>query len=140
MSETAIKIEGLREFQRNLRKLDNDLPKTLRIAMNQAADLVVQDAKPRVPKKTGKAQASIKVASTRTAVRVKAGGRRAPYYPWLDWGGAVGRKKSVRRPFIKDEGRYLYRSYFDLKASGEFQLALEKALLDVAAQAGVVID
>jgi hypothetical protein len=133
-----ILIDGLAQFQRNLRAMDSDLPKALRIAMNQAADVVVSDAKPRVPKKTGKAAASIKAASTRTAVRIKAGGRRAPYYPWLDFGGAVGRKRSIRRPFLKD-GRYLYEAYFSKKASGEFEAVLTKALLDVATQAGVVV-
>lgn len=134
-----IKVEGLREFVRNLQKLDSDLPKALRVAFNQAADVVVQDARPGVPRKTGKAAASIKARSTRTAVRVVAGGNRAPYYPWLDFGGRVGKKRSVKRPFLKD-GRFIYESYFKLKASGEFERVLTKALLDVAAQAGVVID
>lgn len=135
----AIRVDGLAQFQRNLRRMDADLPKALRVALNQAADVVVSDAKPHVPKKTGKAAGSMKVASTRTAVRVKAGGRRAPYYPWLDFGGAVGKNKSIRRPFLKD-GRYIYESYFKKTKSGEFQAVLTKALLDVAAEAGVVVD
>lgn len=139
MPADPIRIEGLREFTRNLRQLDSDLPKALRVAFNQAADVVVQDAKPRVPRKTGKAQASIKARSTRAAVRVVAGGRTAPWYPWLDFGGRVGKNRSIKRPFLKD-GRYLYESYFGLKKSGEFERVLTKALLDVAAQAGVVID
>lgn len=135
----AIRVDGLAEFQRSLRKLDSDLPKVLRIALNEAADLVVGEARSRVPRRSGRAQASIKAASTRTAVRVRAGGNRAPYYPWLDFGGRVGPRKSVRRPFLKD-GRYIYDGYFKLKASGEFEQVLTKALLGVAAQAGVVVD
>lgn len=131
-----IRVEGLREFSRNLKKLDADLPKALRIALNEAADVVVKGARPKVPRKSGRAAASIKARSTRTAVRVVGGGNRVPYYPWLDFGGRVGRNKSVRRPFLK-EGRYIYASYF--ANTDEFTKVLESALLDVARQAGVEV-
>lgn len=134
-----IKIDGLAAFSRNLKKLDNELPKALRIAMNGAANLVVNDARPRVPRRTGRAQSTIKARSTRTAVRVAMGGTKAPYMPWLDFGGRVGRGRSVVRPFIKD-GRYVYRSYFKLRDSGDIQTEITRALLGVAAQAGVVVD
>ena len=139
MSETAIRIEGLAEFVRNLRKLDRELPKALRIAMNQAAQLVVDDASPHVPTRSGRAVRSIKTVSTPTSVRVKAGGARAPYFPWLDYGGRVGRRKATRRAFLK-EGRYLYPAYFRKRDSGQIQAILNRALLDVAAQAGVAVD
>lgn len=131
-----IRVEGLREFSRNLKKLDADLPKALRIALNEAADVVVKGARPKVPRKSGRAAASVKARSTRTAVRVVGGGNRVPYYPWLDFGGRVGRNKSVRRPFLK-EGRYIYASYF--ANTDEFTKVLEAALLDVARQAGVEV-
>jgi len=135
----AIKVDGLAQFSRNLKKLDADLPKALRIALNEAADVVLGDAKSRVPRRTGRAQASIKAQSTRTAVRVKAGGARVPYFAWLDFGGRVGRKRSVKRAFLK-EGRYLYAAYFDKRDSGELQTVLTKALLDVVRQAGLEVD
>lgn len=136
--EQAIRIDGLAQFSRNLRKLDSDLPKALRVALNEAADLVVVGAKAKVPKRSGKAAGSIKAASTRTAVRVKAGGTRVPYYQWLDWGGRVGRKKATKRPFIK-EGRYLYPTYFELRDSGQIQQVLERSLLDVARSTGLEV-
>lgn len=135
----AIRIDGLAQFSRSLKKLDSDLPKSLRLALNEAAQLVIDDARPKVPRLTGRARASIKVASTRTAVRVRAGGPRAPYFAWLDWGGRVGRKRSIHRPFIKDEGRYLYKSYFGLKKSGDFERVLSRALVGVAKQAGLEV-
>ncbi len=135
----AIKIDGLSEFVRNLRKLDADLPKAMRVALNQAAEVVAGAARTGVPRRSGRAQGSIRVASTRTAVRVRAGGSRAPYYPWLDFGGRVGRKRSVKRPFLK-EGRYLYDAYFAKRESGEFQDALSAALLDVASHAGIAVE
>lgn len=131
-----IRIDGLREFNRTLRRIDGDLPKGLRIAGNRAAEVVVEDAKPRVPTGPGRgghAKSSIKAASTRTAARVRAGGKRFPYYPWLDFGGAVGRNDSVKRPFLK-EGRYIYASYGDNRGRVEDILRVE--LADIARSSG----
>lgn len=132
-----IRIDGLAQFSRDLKKLDADLPKALRVALNEAADVIVDYARPRVPKRSGRAQASVKARSTRTAVRVVGGGSRAPYFPWLDFGGRVGRRRAVKRAFLKD-GRYIYEGYFRKQA--EFEAVLTKALLDVAAQAGIEVD
>lgn len=136
MATQPIRVEGLKEFGRDLKKLDSDLPKALRLALNEAADVVVSDAKPRVPRRTGRAAGSMRVASTRTKVRVREGGNRAPYMPWLDFGGRVGIRRSVRRAFLKD-GRYLYDSYF--RNRDDMATVMEKALLNVARQAGVEV-
>lgn len=134
-----IKVDGLAQFSRNLKKLDSDLPKAVRLALNQSARLVVVGAQGRVPSDSGRARRSIRAASTRTEVRVRAGGARAPYYPWLDFGGRVGPRRSVSRPFLKD-GRYLYFTYFKVKASGEFGDVLTKSLLGVVEGAGIEVD
>lgn len=132
-----IRVEGLAEFNRQLRKLDNDLPKALRLAHNEAAQLVVDYAKPRVPSKTGRAAGTVKAKSTRTESRVSGGSKRVPWYAWLDFGGRVGPKRSVKRPFIK-QGRYLYPA---LSANrDEFAALLEQSLTDVARQAGIEVD
>lgn len=136
MNRVRLEVEGLREFQRGLRKLDADLPKAMRIALNDAADIIVDEAKPRVPKRGGRARASVKARSTRTQSRVVGGGNRAPYYPWLDFGGRVGRNKSVRRPFLQD-GRYIYNAYF--RNRDRYAEVLEEALVDVARQAGIEV-
>src|SRR5262245_7361093 len=130
----AIKVTGLAEFSRNLKKLDSDLPKALRVALNEAADVITDYARPRIPKRTGRAARSLKSRSTRTEVRVSAGGNRAPYYPWLDFGGRVGRARSVSRPFLKD-GRYIYAGYFARKH--QFAEVLEEALLKTVRAAGI---
>jgi hypothetical protein len=132
-----IKIEGLAEFNRNLKKLDSDLPKVLRLAHNEAAQLIVDYAKPRVPRRTGRAAGTIKARSTRTESRVSGGSKRVPYYGWLDFGGRVGRKRSIQRPFIK-QGRYLYPA---LSANyDKFAQLLTDALVDVARQAGIEVE
>lgn len=103
----TIEIEGLRQLRAQLKQADAALPKQMRVALNAASELVVSYARPRVPQRSGRARASLKVRSSQTQARVAAGGTRAPYYPWLDFGGAVGPEKSVKRPFYT-EGRYVY--------------------------------
>lgn len=132
-----IKITGLAEFNRNLRKLDADLPKVLRMAHNEAAQLIVNWAQPRVPRKTGRAAGTLKARSTRTESRVQGGSKRVPWYAFLDFGGRVGPKRSVKRPFIK-EGRYIYPA---LSANyDEFAELLTEKLIEVAKQAGVEVE
>lgn len=134
MAVELIRVTGLKEFNRSLRALDRDLPRGLRLAGNRAAEIVVREAKPRVPRLTGRAAGSLKAASTRTAARVQGGGKRVAYYGWLDFGGRVGRNNSVRRPFLK-EGRYIWRAFADRRA--DVQDELRDALVDVARSAGL---
>jgi phage gpG-like protein len=100
-------IRGLAEFKAALRQIDNDLGGELRKGLNEVAQVVVDAARQDVPRRSGRAQASMKAGSTQNAAQIKVGGTAAPYYPWLDFGGAVGRNKSVTRPFIQ-KGRYVY--------------------------------
>lgn len=131
-----IKITGLAEFRRELRRMDRALPKTLRLALNQASDLVIDTALPRVPRVTGRAAASLKARSTQTSARVAGGSARAPYYPWLDFGGRVGRKRSVHRAFYK-HGRYLYKAYDEKR--DEIAEILQRAIVDLATEAGLAV-
>ena len=131
----AVKIEGLREFQRGLKDMDRDLPKALRLAFNSAADVIVSDARPRVPSRTGRARASVVARSTQTKARVEGGGRKAPYYPWLDFGGRL--PSGPRRPFIGRTGRYIYHAFF--RRRDEFTADLSDRLVDVARSAGIEV-
>lgn len=130
----AIRIEGLKEFRAGLKSMDKDLPKGIRIALNAVVDIVVDDARPRIPRVSGKAANSLKSQSTQSAARIKAGGSKAPYFPWLDFGGKTGRNRSVDRPFYK-KGRYVWLSFADKRT--EVTHALEGALTDVARGAGL---
>lgn len=135
--KTTVEVEGLKEFGRSLRKLDSDLPKTLRVALNSCADFLIGKVKPTIPRRTGRAADSLKARSTRTAVRIAVGGRKAPYYPWLDFGGRVGKGKTTKRAFLS-EGRYLYpglRLHRD-----EFTDIMRGALVGVAERAGLEVD
>lgn len=132
-----IKIEGLKEFSRALRKVDSNLPKALRISNNEAVDVVIDWARPKVPVRSGNAVKSMKAKSTRTSARAAIGSSAAPYAPWLDFGGRVGINKSVQRPFLK-EGRYLYPGLHANRA--KVMEILERSLLDIANEAGLAVD
>jgi hypothetical protein len=132
-----IRIEGLREFLRAVKRANADLPKAVRLAGNAAADIVVRTAKPRVPQRTGRAAGTIRARSTQSEARVAAGGARVPYYPWLDFGGRVGRNHATKRPFIK-KGRYIWAAYAD--HIPQIQETMAESLADVARQAGLGVD
>jgi hypothetical protein len=129
-----IQVQGLREFQASLRKMDADLPKQLRVALNEASGIVVDYAQGHIERKSGAAAASLKAQSSQREARVALGGRRAPYAPWLDFGGQ-GRVKGrpPARPFLKD-GRYVYRG-LDVKRD-EVTEIMSEALTQLAKDAG----
>jgi hypothetical protein len=138
MSGDMIRIEGLKEFQRSLREMDRDLPKQMRLVFNEATSLVIDWARPRVPSRTGRARASIKAKSGQREARAAIGGRKAPYMPWLDFGGegrVAGRPAA--RPFIR-KGRYLYAG-LDAKRD-DITEAMSRGLTALAEQAGLETD
>lgn len=117
-----------------LREVDSGAPKQMRIALNGVANLLVDRTRPKFPRKTGAAAASVKASSTRTAARVRMGGPKAPWAPWLDFGGRVGIRKSVSRPFVKG-GRYLYPTLESIQP--EISKATKDAVAQVARDAGL---
>lgn len=136
MARAKINITGLRELQKALRDVDRDLPKAMRVALNEGAKIVVDFAQHHVEHKSGRAAGSLKVRSSQTAARVAAGGRKAPYYPWLDFGGAVGPAKSVKRPFYTD-GRYIYVGL--KKNRDQITEIMSTSLTTVAKQGGLEV-
>lgn len=133
----VVQVQGLADFARAVRAVDKESAKALRVAMNGCANFLIDKAKPKIPARTGRARDSLKARSTQKAVRIAIGGRKAPYYPWLDFGGRTGRNRSVVRPFQSD-GRYLYPT---LTASrDQFQRIMDKAIRDVAQDAGLDVD
>lgn len=129
-----VKIRGLRELQKALRDLDGESQKRLRAVLNDVAETIAAGARRRVPTRTGAAKASVKVASGQREAKVKEGSAKAPYAPFLDYGGRVGRNRSVNRPFVPG-GRYLYPTYHANKAG--IAPALEKALNALVEDAGL---
>lgn len=136
--DSKIQVGGLAALSRGLKAIDTEAPKQLRLAFNDAANTLVDKAKPTVPSVTGRARASMKARSTRTSARVAVGGNRAPYFPWLDFGGE-GRVKGrpAPRPFLKD-GRYIYPTLKRIRP--EIEEMLQDGIEAVVAGVGLEMD
>lgn len=132
-----IKVKGLVEFQRALKQMDGESQKQLRVVLNSVAETVAAGAARRVPVRTGRARASLRAQSSQREARVSGGSKKAPYYGWLDFGGRIGRNKSVRRPFVQS-GRYIYPT-MNANRDG-ITTALEAGLNALARDAGLVVD
>lgn len=111
----GIKVEGLREFQSGLRKLDPELDKALKTELKGVAETVAADARARVPRRTGRAAGSLRAGADAKGPYVKGGKSTVPYYGWLDFGSRTpvsGRPRSVG-PWVKSgrgpkRGRAIY--------------------------------
>jgi hypothetical protein len=132
----VVQVAGLAEFRRGLRDMDRAAPRALRLAGNEAAALVVDTAGPMMPRKSGRAQESVKARSSQSVTRVVSGGARAPYVPWLDYGGNVGVNDTARRAFMPD-GRYVYPAFRRVRP--QFETVLMTALQRIAAESGVTL-
>lgn len=107
----AVRVEGLAEFQRGLKRLAPETAKEFRSALLDVGQDIVHEAQSNVPVKSGTALNSIKAGSNAQTVYVQGGKTSVPYYPWLDFGGVLrptgGRRGTQVRDFRK-KGRYLY--------------------------------
>lgn len=136
--DSKVQVGGLAQLNRGLRAIDKEAPKRLRLAFNDAANLLVDRARPTVPSVTGAARASMKARSTRTSARVAVGGKRAAYFPWLDFGGegrVAGRPAA--RQFLK-EGRYIYPTLRRIRP--DIEQSLQDGIEAVVAAAGLELD
>lgn len=97
----------MKELNRAFKQVDANLPKELRLAFKQIASDVASRAARKVPRVTGNAASSITPRASGSSAGIAFGGSRAEYYPWLDFGGRVGRSRSVYRDVISG-GRYVY--------------------------------
>jgi hypothetical protein len=135
-ADQPIRVDGMRELQAALKAVDGEAQKELRVVGNEVAELIVSGAQRLVARRSGRARGSIRAQSGQREVRISAGGGRAPYYAWLDFGGNVGRKGSVGRAFLRD-GRYLYPTYQRRRA--ELVTRLERGLAALVARAGLEV-
>lgn len=131
--EVQIHVKGLKEFQGAVRQVDKALGPELRKGLNEAAEIVASAARTLVPQRSGDAAGSIKVGSTQRAAQIKVGGTAAPYFPWLDFGGRVGPRRTTLRPFIQ-RGRYIYPTLAEKRP--EVEAKVDEVLERLAKQAG----
>lgn len=107
----GVEIIGLREFRRDLKKIDPELQKQLRSELLDLGKEIADDARADVPVRTGRARDSIKAGVSGNNAYIQGGKKTVPYYAWLDFGGVLrptgGRRNTQVREFRKD-GRFIY--------------------------------
>lgn len=135
----SVKVSGLRELATALRRVDAELPKELKARFLVIAQRVVGDVQQRMPHRSGRAQGSVKARASVRGASIAAGGRAAPYYQWLDFGGSVGRGHhpggggAIKRSMPKG-GRYIYPAIAG--ARDDLGAAVERAVQEAAESAG----
>ena len=143
MMSAGIEIEGLKEFRKDLKRIDEELAKELRADLLVIAREIAREAAARVAviSKTGKAAGSIRAGVSGNNAYVMGGKASVPYYGWLDFGGRnaiSGRPRSVG-PWKgsgpgPERGRFIYptivrnRREIEQKAQQAFDKAAEAAL------------
>jgi hypothetical protein len=108
------------ELKYALRSVSDEVADVVLSELEDIAKGVAADARKRVPYRSGRAQQSYKAQGSAIVF-----GDGVPYVPWLEFGGAVGRKGSVKRPYVR-EGRYVYP-------------AINAAMADIEARVGDLI-
>jgi phage gpG-like protein len=97
--DSAVRIEGLREFRRDLRALERDAPKALNVAFKEAAQPMVSRAQQLTPRRTGRLASSIRATTRGDRLFI---GSRLPYASLLHWGGVI-RPKGAPITFRRTE-------------------------------------
>lgn len=133
VDNVRVEIRGLREFRGALQQIERELPRELAVRyLERARDLAGRVAS-QVPRLTGRAAGSVAPRPAASGAALVAGGARAPHFPWLEFGGAVGRNRSVRRELVPD-GRWIYPTIAE--AGDEIGQAAGDAVESVARRAG----
>lgn len=86
----AVRVEGLADFQKELKRLDQKLPRELQKANKRAAELVADAARTRATglgSVAAKAAPSIKAAAEQRRSKVSIGGARYPFALGAEFGG-----------------------------------------------------
>lgn len=115
MADVEVKVTGLNELGRAFKQIDTQLPGALKEGFTKIAESVATDVRAKVAHKSGRAAGSVTARGKQRGAAIAVGGSRAPYYPWLDFGGSVGRghkpgvggSGAIKRDMVPD-GRYLY--------------------------------
>lgn len=166
MVSVGLQVQGLGQLLTALGKVSPEARKQLRTAGRDIGRDLASATAAKVPKRTGRAAASLKASVSGDRVLVTGGGAKAQYYAWLDFGGTVGRGRrstttitlytdrtgrvrlrrgattrvgktgTAVRPFIKG-GRYLYPTY-KLKRAW-MRNRLEQAVMDACGSAGLAV-
>ena len=96
----GFKVDGLKALQKEIRKTEDvEMKKRLRLANKEAAQVVADQAKVEVPRRSGRLARSIGTQASQTSAFVKAGtAARVPYAGPIHFGWP---KRNIRpQPFL----------------------------------------
>lgn len=96
----TVRVEGLKELQRELRAVSKEAAKDLRQANLEGARIVAIEAQRRAPERSGRLRRSIRATATQRGAAVKAGGARVPYASVIHFG--LPKRHIHANPFIYD--------------------------------------
>ena len=161
MSSTAgplfsgVQIDGLRELRNAMRKAEAGSQQAIARHLKEVATKIAEDVRARVPESAGakgtsnpfapgSARSSVRAFATSDGAGVRGGGAKAPYYPWLDFGGSVGRghregvawSGATRREWMGQPGRGRYVYQVIHEEGGEILAAVMEALDEAELEAG----
>ena len=112
MAGAAIKVEGLDELRRDLRRVkDKALDDELKAIHDDLAKEVVARARPKVPVRTRKLLSTIRAGGTVRDAIGRAGKASVPYAPPIHWGYAAHGIEP--RPFLRQAAEELERDIVD---------------------------
>lgn len=98
--QTGVRVEGLREFNRALRRLPPEYKNEQKAIHKKVAEPVARAAEPRAPSRSGRLAASIRAQGTQREGRVAAGKASVPYAGPIHWGWPARNIKA--QPFLTD--------------------------------------
>jgi phage gpG-like protein len=84
--DVDIRVDGLREFRRDLKRLDNEADKELQRGIRDGAQKVLTAARAAVPRQSGALARSLKISVTARKASIYS---NLPYAPVVHWGGEI---------------------------------------------------
>lgn len=139
--DVKVEVKGLGDLARAFKQVDRELNQEMKRRLKDVVQGVADTAIQRMPHRTGRAQTSVKARASDRGGAIAAGGTAAPYYPFLDFGGSVGRghvpgvggSGAIKRS-MPDGGRYIYPALIERR--DDINKGVEEAVEEVAKQAG----
>jgi hypothetical protein len=133
--EFSVKVTGLREVNAALKEVESGLPKAMQGKLKGIAEHVAETARGMVPRRTGAAAGSIRARATQrgAGIAFSDSDGSVSYFPWLNFGGRVGRHGSIERSTVTPD-RYIYSTI--LTEREETMRAVDEAVKEVAGRAG----
>ena len=119
---TTIEIQGLRQAQRIMGRLDADFKKRFKDIHKGAADIVAEEARKLAPKQSGRLRNDIRTSGTTKGGVVRVGRKKIPYAGRVMFGDPItfrdrlmrrAQRRRVPQPFIYKAADIQFRNVVD---------------------------